>query len=108
MFGQRHREQLRKYVEKTKDFKGDVVFHKQNAFIFNVDNQIQESGASYLTITSLNLMEKMDHLPAGDIDDQSHPVAHIKKAGTFKYVSIESDGPKSPGDSIETIWLNAG
>lgn len=108
MFGQRHKEQLRRYIDKTKHFTGDVVFHKDHAYIFNVDNQIQESGTAYLTITSLNISEKLDLLPDGDIDDQSHPVAHIKKAGTFKYVSIESDGPKSPGDSIETIWQNAG
>lgn len=51
-----------------------------------------------MAIKDVTLTDKLDLLE-DDIDEDFADCRHIKKSGTFKYVSLEEGPPKSPGRS---------
>lgn len=69
MFVLNHMDTLRKYVDKTKEFKGEVVFYKDNVYVFHTENKIATDGLAFIAIKSAALSDKLDFLPDGDIDD---------------------------------------
>ena len=68
MFYQNHMKQLRKYVDKSEEFRGEIVFFQNNVVILKPENMIKSEGCSYLNIKSVNLANQLDLLPE-DVDD---------------------------------------
>lgn len=101
MFLQNHREQLRKYVDKKYDFKGEIFFYKNFTYIFSTDNRIAEEGYASIQIQQVIIGDMIDFLPDGDIDVHDKTFQHIKKGAELKYFTIDNgDGnSKSPGKS---------
>ena len=60
--------QLRKYVDKSEEFRGEIVFFQNNVVILKPENMIKSEGCSYLNIKSVNLANQLDLLPE-DVDD---------------------------------------
>jgi hypothetical protein len=89
MFHQNHMEQLRKYVDKSEEFTGEVCFYESQAFVLKPDNYITTEGNCYMNIKTINLASQLDLLPS-DIDDEQREGSQIKKAGELKYFSVES------------------
>jgi hypothetical protein len=69
MFHQNHMEQLRKYVDKSEEFRGEVVFYENHAFVLKPDNLITTEGCSYMNIKSIHLADQLDLIPS-DIDEE--------------------------------------
>lgn len=89
MFHQNHMEQLRKYVDKSEEFTGEVVFYENHAFILKPDDLLATEGAVYMNIKSITLADQLDLLPS-DVDDEQHEANMITKAGEFKYFNVDS------------------
>lgn len=89
MFQQNHMEQLRKYVDKSEEFTGEIVFYEDHAFVMKPENQIASEGTSYMNIKSVKLSTQLDLL-ASDVDEESHDASNITKTGQFKYFAVES------------------
>lgn len=68
MFHQNHMKQLRKYVDKSEEFRGEIVFFQNHVVILKPENMIKSDGCSYLNIKSVNLANQLDLLPE-DVDD---------------------------------------
>lgn len=50
MFYQSHMEQLRTYIDKSEEFRGQVVFFQNDAFILKPENMIQSDGKAFMNI----------------------------------------------------------
>jgi hypothetical protein len=87
MFQQNHMEQLRKYVDKSEEFRGEVVFFEKNAFLLKPENMLATDGCVYMNIKSVDLGKYLDHIEE-DVNEESR--LSIKKSGEFKYFSSES------------------
>lgn len=95
-----HKDSLRKYVDKNVEFKGEILFHRDHAYIFHADNNIATEGFSYLHIKSIPLVDKLDYLPDGDIEDERVEYGNcVTGGGSVKFMTIEAGAPGSPPKS---------
>ena len=69
MFHQNHMEQLRKYVDKTEEFTGEMVFYENQAFVLKPDNMLAAEGAVYMNIKAISMADQLDLLPS-DVDEE--------------------------------------
>jgi len=99
MFNLNHKDTLRKYVDKTKEFKGEILFFKNNVFVFHTDNNIKRDGMCYLSIKQVSLVAILAFLPDGDVDYHNHEFSNVLGGGSMRYITVEAGAPGSPPKS---------
>ena len=100
MFNLSHKDTLRKYVDKNKEFKGEILFHKGNVFLFHTQNNIETQECQSMYIQQVSLADKLDYLPDGDIDDEKcQLVSAPKEVKQILIMAGTAGSPKSPPKS---------